>query len=361
MAVKGSDTPALGTDDLEGTTMDDLETLFAQEMEDEGEDVGDEGDEGAPEGSDADDDTSDDEALEDEDAEEDEEQDEDSEEDSEEDDSEEDDFIEDDESPKKSESPEDLYDKLIPVKDGDFEGTVTVGEARLGYMRMQNYTRKTTEVAELRKEVEAQKQVYGATVQQLQEHLKVLTGEDRKPDPALRDTDPGEYAAQMADYNALVEYRRNLEAEQKRLQAEAFERQKKAFEEARSAAHQQLLEKLPSWKDDKVREREQRALVKFMKSRGYENEEIASLIDPRAIIVIREALLYSQQKAKAKDKTVAKKGAGKTKPTPSLTPKGNVRPVKGTKKGNAARALKNVRFGSSVDDLAAALMHDPDL
>lgn len=354
MAPKGIATPESGNEDLSNASLEDL---FAAEME--GEEAEDQEDAGAPEDTDADDDTPGDEALE-EDAEDDGEKDsdEDSDEDSDAEGEEDEGVIEDEPPAKKS---EDLDDKLVAVKVDGEESTVTVKEARHGYMRMQDYTRKTQEVANERKQVEAQKVAYGAALEEMGKHLKTLTGEDRKPDPSLRETDPGEYAAQMADYNALMQYRQTVEEERKRLAMESAQKQQEGLRVAAQVEYGKLLEALPTWKDDKTREKEQRVITKFMVNRGYTPEELANLVDHRAILLIRDALLYNQQKSKAASKTTVKKGAGKQQPTPALKPKGNVTSARAGGKASAAKALQNLKKGSTVDDFAAVLALDPNL
>jgi hypothetical protein len=357
MASKGIDTPDTGTEDLDGISLDDLlDVELGTEDEDE--------DDGATEDSDADDDTSEDDALEDEDAESEEEQEEQEEQDEEEDGDEdasgdeEDEILDDDDAEPKG-APENVDDKLVPIKVDGVESMVTVKEARLGYMRTQDYTRKTTEVAEVRKKLEAQTSAYAQVLERLEEQTKLLTGEDRKPDPALRDTDPGEYAAQMADYRALVEYRDSIAVEKRRLAEEAQAEFNTKVNTVKQEEFGKLLDALPAWKDEGIRTKEQRAIVKFMVNRGYTTEELANLVDSRAILLVREALLYNQRKTKAG--TVVRKGSGKKKPAPALKPRGNAAPAKGGKTANVKRMATRFEKSRSAEDFASLLALDPNL
>lgn len=216
------------------------------------------------------------------------------------------DAVEDDEAeeetPTKVLSQEELDDLLITVKVDGKEEKVKVREARQGYQRAQDYTRKTMELAERRKALEAQTEQYAQLIPVLQERLTALAETAKLPDPALRESDPGEYAAQMADYNAVQEQKRAVEAEAARLKQENAEKTAAAFAEHVRNEMEVLAQKLPAWKDPETAAKEQKLIRRFMLANGYSESEIDMLSDHRAVLLVRKALLYDQQKAKARTK-----------------------------------------------------------
>jgi hypothetical protein len=67
------------------------------------------------------------------------------------------------------------------------------------------------------------------------------------------------------------------------------------------AEQQKLQEKLPEWRDPKVRDAETHAIAKTLLDAGYSQEELGTLADHRALLIARDAMRWrTQQAIKAK-------------------------------------------------------------
>ena len=55
-----------------------------------------------------------------------------------------------------------------------------------------------------------------------------------------------------------------------------------------------MLEKIPEWADGDLQADEQRKLVEFGKAVGYSDNELNTLYDHRALIVLRDAMRYNE-------------------------------------------------------------------
>jgi len=198
----------------------------------------------------------------------------------------------------------DVYTVRVNGEDVD----VTLEEALKGYQREADYTRKTQQLAEQRKQLEAEqsefqaiqaqtaqlRDAYGQTLQQLQQQLQ--TGLQQEPDwdAAYQQLDAKEYTRLVQDWNARKDNLAKVQAEQARVAKEQA-KESEAMMRAHLAQQSELmLEKLPQWRDEKVRLSERDQLITYAKSLGYTDDEIANAADHRAIV----ALYHSWQLSK---------------------------------------------------------------
>lgn len=216
-------------------------------------------------------------------------------------------------------------------------------------LRQQDYTRKTQELADQRKQIELvqqqsqqMQQQYGYGLQVLQQAMKQFM--PQPPPPDLWDTDPVEASRQ--DYH----YRQQIQRWQAIEQAKQHEiaQQQAHIEQERHRALQEAMQRLPelipAWRDPAKAKAERAEIRKTLESHGFTTEEIDTASDPRAIALAREAWLYRQLVAKKKE---AKPAATKTlQPGPSRKPSFN---------SEADRAIKRLRQSGSRDDAFAAL------
>jgi hypothetical protein len=231
------------------------------------------------------------------------------------------------------------------VVDGKKE-QVTYKELKSGYSRTQVFTRKTMEAAETRKKYEGAADQLEKHITNYEAALKELV--PKEPDwEKLRAEDPQQYLIAKDQWNELQAELSRTRDNKAKLEAERNERQAKELGEKIAAEQAKLLDALPQWKrDPKVAEREIRAIQKGMKDAGFTDEELASLHDARAVLMIRDALLYRQ-------------GKSKTKPKLQPVPKGKTLKPGSTKEGGPKRAQRDAdrrfRETGSVEDAAKAL------
>ncbi len=187
------------------------------------------------------------------------------------------------------------------------DGTpVTVEEARKGYLRQSEFTRKTQTLAEQQRVFAEREsmiaQARDVYVQQLQEVEQLLASRvPPEPDPALRQHDPIAYMlAKDARNEALVQL---ATAHQNRQVAEAqraHEQGQKAreFQQAQLAMLEQAI---PAWKDPNVKAKETAAIRSYATALGFTPEEIerplSGQADHRLVSLLRDAVVGSQVRA----------------------------------------------------------------
>ncbi len=177
------------------------------------------------------------------------------------------------------------------------EVEVPLSELVKGYSRTADYTRKTQELAAARNEfgneVQQTRALREQYAQRLQQVQQLLQQADPQVDwDKLRATDPIEFAAQWADHQRRQEALQQVQAEQaqiqQRRQYETQAQQAQQLEKART----QLGQMIPEWKDQKVAKAEAAAMKDLGRSLGYSDDELGSVMDPRAVVLLRMAQKY---------------------------------------------------------------------
>lgn len=216
--------------------------------------------------------------------------------------------------------------QLYKVKIDGEEAEVTLEEALSGYQRERTFHKRMNEVSQKSKAIEAEsaetkrlRDQYAEGLQQLEQALKV-------PEPnweELRRTKTNEeFASIHAEYqiqqNNLAKVQQQQQAIMSQQQAEA----QAQYQNHLKAEFDTMLDKIPTWRDEKVREAERSKVISYAKSQmGYTDDEIAQASDHRAIVTLRKAMLYDElmggkTQAKKKVKTapkMVKAGSPKTK------------------------------------------------
>jgi hypothetical protein len=175
------------------------------------------------------------------------------------------------------------------------ESEVTIDELLAGYQRQADYTKKSQELAAQRKEIES-KPIPEAFKQQLSKYEQLLgdaVNADRNTDwMRLAKEDPALYVQKRAE----AEERDNaLKEIQTRRQAEESEK----LNEIKSKQMEQLLDKLPTWKDEAVFKEETQKIGQYLQSLGATPEEVNGIIDHRLIVLADKARRFDElQKTK---------------------------------------------------------------
>jgi hypothetical protein len=170
-------------------------------------------------------------------------------------------------------------------------------------MLQADYTRKTQEVAEQRKQVEqAQVQLQQAAQfqqQSLAEYAELLTIDKQLQDysqvnwNALIDSDPVEFMRLSQARNDLKEARGNLTAQlnqkYEQQQYQQLEAQKKLLDDG----FQTLTKEIPNWNTELARTLNHFAVEKF----GFTKAEMDAVVDPRVVKVLHAAFQLQKQAA----------------------------------------------------------------
>jgi hypothetical protein len=193
------------------------------------------------------------------------------------------------------------------VKAAGEEKEVTLEELMQGYQLGADYTKKTQEVAELRKANEAERQaieeskrVRDTYAQRLQAIEQFLTQGDSQEDLAvMKENDPIGYAVKVAEMTEKKEQLNAVRAEQQRIAQQQQAEQSQAMQNFVAQEAQKLAQVLPEFSDKTKGEQVRNEIRNYGKSVGYTDNELAQVYDSRHVITLHKAMLYDKlQKSK---------------------------------------------------------------
>ena len=246
------------------------------------------------------------------------------------------------------EQPAEVYTVKVDGK----EVEVTLDELQKGYSRTQDYTRKTQQIAETRKAVEAEAsairaereqyaQLLGALKQQL-ESTEAPVDMDR-----LYNEDPIEWVRQSEVMRQKQDKLAAIQSEQQRLSQLTAQQRAQEMQAHLATQQEALIQAVPEWKDSKKAQAEKALLVEFGKKIGFSDEELKNVYDHRAVIALRKAALYDQMMSKrGQIKPVVNNGPRTAKPSAA----GRVSTTT-----ESTRAKQRLAKSGRVNDAASAI------
>ena len=216
--------------------------------------------------------------------------------------------------------------QLYKVKIDGEEAEVTLEEALSGYQRERTFHKRMNEISQKSKAIEAEsaetkrlRDEYAKGLQQLEQALRV-------PEPnweELRRTKTNEeFASIHAEYQIQQNNLAKVQQQQQAIMSQQQAEVQAQYQNHLKTEFDTMLDKIPAWRDEKVREAERSKVISYAKSKmGYTDDEIAQASDHRAIVTLRKAMLYDElmggkTQAKKKVKTapkMVKAGSPKTK------------------------------------------------
>jgi len=233
--------------------------------------------------------------------------------------------------------------------------TLTRGQLNAG-LRRADYDRKTAAAAEVRRQFEGEV----ARVQQertrlseaLEAHAKAEEAAiPPEPDQVTRDVDPGAWAAAWQERNNAIARVNVLRQHRETLQTQAQADANKVLADRLKSEADQLLTKVPSWKDPKRFERDTAIIRRNVaKQYGFSEQEVGSVADHRQVLLMRDALRYRQ--AVAQRETIK---PDVTPVTPILRPGGKA-PKIDPKVSRIREANARFQKSGSIEDAAALMM-----
>ena len=219
------------------------------------------------------------------------------------------------EEPEEQEQPQ-----TFSVKVDGKEVSVTLDELQKGYSRTQDYTRKTQQIAEVRKQVEAETQAVRAERGQYAQLLGALQAQLQSSEPQvdldrLYNEDPIEWVRQKEVLRDRQEKAYAIQAEQQRLIQLSQQEQQQSMQQHLESQKDALLAALPEWKDQKRAKLEKAMLIESAKSAGFSDEDLKSVYDHRLVLLLRKAALFDQMVSKRQGiKPVTNNGPRPAKP-----------------------------------------------
>ena len=242
--------------------------------------------------------------------------------------------------------------QTFTVKVDGKEVTVTLDELQKGYSRTQDYTRKTQQIAEVRKQVEQETQAVRAEREQYAQLLGALQAQLQSSEPQvdlerLYQEDPIEWVRQKEIMRERQEKLGAIQSEQQRLFQVTQYEQQRAMEAQLASQQEALLAALPDWKDPKKAKVEKALLVESAKAAGFSDEDLKSVYDHRLVLLLRKAALFDQMVSKRQGiKPVVNNGPRPAKP-------GAAGRVSTTTE--STRAKQRLAKTGRVDDAASAI------
>ena len=252
------------------------------------------------------------------------------------------------------EEPPEVYTVKV---DGE-EVEVTLDERQSGYSRQQAYTKRSMELAEQRKAFEAEqaetRQIRDAYAQQLDQlAAQIQQTTQQEPDwRALAETmSERDLFLYKADWDQQKEYQKQVQAEQQRIAAEKSREQEQELRKHLEVQRTDMLNRIPAWQDEDVREAERREVITYAQKRiGFSEEEIANASDARAIELLYKAWQWDQLQEK---KPAAKK---RTRKAPKMAKAGRPKTKREVASRSRQEARKRFESAGTVDAAVEYLM-----
>ena len=193
------------------------------------------------------------------------------------------------------------------VKAAGEEKEVPLSELIKGYQLGADYTKKTTEVAEQRKLVEAEraaieeaKYARDSYAQRLQAIDQFLTSQMPQEDLAsLKENDPIGYAVKVAELSEKKEQLQAIRAEQARIAQEQQSENARAMSDRVAQEASKLAQVLPEFSDPAKGDNVRKEIRNYGKTLGFTDEELSQVYDSRHVLTLHKAMMYDKlQKSK---------------------------------------------------------------
>ena len=250
-------------------------------------------------------------------------------------------------------SEEEKPDQTFTVKVDGTEVTVTLDELQKGYSRTQDYTRKTQQIAEIRRQVESEAeairaersqyaQLLGALESQVQQAAEPNIDWDR-----LYQEDPIEWVRQKEVMRENQAKAQAIQFEKQRLAEISQQEQAQQMQSFLAQQQEELLKVLPDWKDPNKAKKEKELLIDFGQKAGFSTDELKNIFDHRVVNVLRKAALYEQMMSKRQNiKPVTNNGPRPAKPGAA----GRI-----SQTSEATRAKQRLAKTGRINDAASAI------
>jgi hypothetical protein len=259
------------------------------------------------------------------------------------------------------EDEEELYAVTV---DGEEVG-VNLDELMRGYSRQSDYTKKTQQIAEDRREIESLQEKYNSEIAQIQAErnqyvemlgnivqqssgeLEKFTGIDWQ---TLKDNDPIEYVTKREEYREAQEKIQSFRNQQAQVHQAQQSEMRKARESLIKEEQGKLASVMPEMANEETRPVRVKELQTYALGQGFTQEELDGLIDHRSVIVLDKARKYDEmQKANPKAK--------KLKNKPKVVRSGSGTTKRDSLKSKRSEQMKRLRGTGHIND-ASALLED---
>jgi DNA repair exonuclease SbcCD ATPase subunit len=200
------------------------------------------------------------------------------------------------------ESNSDQDEQRFQVKVGGEEKELTLTELKSLAQQGADYTKKTQQVAEQRKAVEAEqkaieeaKYMRDAYAERLQAMEQLLNAQQPVEDlESLKESDPIGYAVRVAEMSQNKEKLYAIQAERQRIAEMQQAEQQQGMQQYLSEQAAKLSESLPEYSDPVKGEALRSDLRKFAKNLGFSDQELSAVRDARHVMALYKAMQYDK-------------------------------------------------------------------
>ena len=240
------------------------------------------------------------------------------------------------------------------VKVDGQEYDVTQDELVKGYQREADYTKKTQNLAEQRKAVEAEKsaveqakQLRDTYAQRLQIIEQALRSQTPSEDlNALKEVDPIGYAVRVAENSEKEKQLYAIRSEQARIAQMQQSEQVQHLQQVVASEAEKLTKFLPEYADPEKGEQVRSNIKRYAESVGFSSDELSKVYDSRAVLTLYKAMQY--------DKLMSNKGevTKKVGQAPKMVKSGVGKAMGSMEAEQTKRMKQQLRSSGKVSDAA---------
>ena len=252
---------------------------------------------------------------------------------------------------------EESQESLYTVKVDGEEVEITLDEALNGYQRQQTFTKRSQEIAEQRKAAEKEAAEAKQARDYYAQQLDVLAQQIQQTIPQepdwvalAKEVTAEEYNAIRAEYDNRQSNLAKVEQERQAVAQQQAAEQEKMLHEHLRAQRSDMLNRIPQWKDDDVRNKERLEVVEYARNIGFSEQEVAQATDARAVELLYKAMQWDNLQRK---KPTAKKRA---RQAPKMAKAGQPRTKKQVASRSRQTAMNRLNKERSVDAAVSYLM-----
>lgn len=212
-----------------------------------------------------------------------------------------------DEEPEQESESEPDDEPTYSVKVAGEDKELTLTELKSLAQQGADYTKKTQQVAEQRKALEAEsvaidqaRQLRDAYAERLQAMEQLLSSPEQSENlEYLKESDPIGYAVRVAEISQQKEQLQAIQAERYRIAEQQQAEQQHALQGYIAQQAARLSEVLPEYSDPVKGEKLRSELRVFAKDIGFTDQELSMVRDSRQVLALHKAMLYDKlQKSK---------------------------------------------------------------
>lgn len=196
----------------------------------------------------------------------------------------------------------DQDEQRFQVKVAGEDKELTLTELKSLAQQGADYTKKTQQVAEQRKAVEAEQQAIeeakymrDAYAERLQAMEQLLNAQQPVEDlESLKESDPIGYAVRVAEMSQNKEKLYAIQAERQRIAEMQQAEQQQGMQQYLTQQAAVLSESLPEYSDPVKGEALRSDLRKFAKNLGFSDQELSAVRDARHVLALYKAMQYDK-------------------------------------------------------------------